>query len=131
MSKIKKILQILKRGEKNMIKVACYIRVSHQEQRLHGISLDAQKDKLLEYVEKHNLKLVEWYADEGVSGRKLIKRRPELQRMLHDAHAGKFDRILFIKLDRFFRSVAEYHEFMKKISPRWCPSPPPIPPVPV
>lgn len=100
-----------------MIKVACYIRVSHQEQKLHGISLDAQRDKLLEYAEKHNLKIVGWYADEGVSGRKLIKHRPELQRMLHDAHDRKFDRIIFIKLDRFFRSVAEYHECMKYIDP--------------
>lgn len=100
-----------------MIKVACYIRVSTQEQKLHGISLDAQKDKLKEYAEKHELKIVGWYADEGVSGRKLIKHRPELQRMLHDAHARKFDRILFIKLDRFFRSVAEYHECMKYIEP--------------
>ena len=100
-----------------MIKVACYIRVSTQEQKLHGISLDAQKDKLTEYAEKHNLKIVGWYADEGVSGRKLIKHRPELQRMLHDAHDRKFDRILFIKLDRFFRSVAEYHECMKYIDP--------------
>lgn len=98
-------------------KIACYIRVSTQEQKLHGISLDAQRDKLKEYAKKHNLKIVEWYEDEGVSGRKLIKNRPALQRMLHDAHAKKFDRIIFIKLDRFFRSVAEYHECMKYIDP--------------
>ena len=98
-------------------RVACYIRVSSQEQKLHGISLDAQTDKLTEYAKTHNLKIVEWYKDEGVSGRKLIKHRPELQRMLHDAKAKKFDRIIFIKLDRFFRSVAEYHECMKYIDP--------------
>ena len=102
---------------KKIERVAAYIRVSHQEQKLHGISLDAQKDKLKEYAEKHGLKIVEWYMDEGVSGRKLIKRRPELQRMIHDAEAGKFDRIIFIKLDRFFRSIAEYHECMKIIEP--------------
>ena len=100
-----------------LIRVACYIRVSHQEQKLHGISLDAQRDKLIEYAEKHGLKIVGWYEDEGISGRKLIKNRPALQRMLNDAQAGKFDRIIFIKLDRFFRSVAEYHECMKKIDP--------------
>lgn len=98
-------------------RVAAYIRVSTQEQKLHGISLDAQKEKLQEYAEKHNLKIVEWYMDEGVSGRKLIRRRPELQRMIRDAEAKKFDRIIFIKLDRFFRSVAEYHECMKRIEP--------------
>ena len=98
-------------------KVACYIRVSTEEQKLHGISLDAQRDKLKDYAAKHNLKIVEWYEDEAISGRKLIKNRPALQKMIKDAQDGKFDRIIFIKLDRFFRSVAEYHECMKLIDP--------------
>lgn len=102
---------------RKIVRVAAYVRVSTQEQKLHGLSLDAQKQKLQEYADKHGLKIVEWYLDEGVSGRKLIKRRPELQRMIRDAEAGKFDRIIFIKLDRFFRSVAEYHECMKRIDP--------------
>ena len=97
--------------------VAAYVRVSTQEQKLHGLSLDAQKMKLSEYAEKNNMKIVGWYVDEGVSGRKLIRNRPELQRMIQDAEKGKFERIIFIKLDRFFRSVAEYHECMKRISP--------------
>ena len=97
--------------------VAAYIRVSTQEQKLHGISLDAQVQKLTEYAEKNNMKIVEWYKDEGVSGRKLIRRRPELQRLIQDAQKGRFKRIIFIKLDRFFRSVAEYHECMKAIAP--------------
>ncbi|MBQ5655914.1 MAG: recombinase family protein [Bacteroidaceae bacterium] len=97
--------------------VAAYVRVSTQEQKLHGLSLDAQKMKLTEYAEKHNMRIVEWYVDEGVSARKLIRKRPELQRMIQDAEQRKFERIIFIKLDRFFRSVAEYHECMKRISP--------------
>lgn len=97
--------------------VAAYVRVSTTEQKLHGLSLDAQKMKLTEYAKEHNMKIVEWYIDEGVSGRKLIKNRPELQRMIQDAEQGKFERIIFIKLDRFFRSVAEYHECMKRIAP--------------
>lgn len=96
---------------------AAYIRVSTQEQKLHGLSLDAQRDKLKEYANSHGLKIVEWYEDEGVSGRKLIKNRPELQRMINDAKKKNFERIIFIKLDRFFRSMAEYHECMKLIDP--------------
>ncbi len=103
--------------EMKVERVVCYIRVSSEEQALYGISLDAQRHKLQEYADKNGLKIVEWYEDEGVSGRKLIRKRPALQRMLKDAQAGKFDRILFIKLDRFFRSVAEYHECMKIIDP--------------
>jgi DNA invertase Pin-like site-specific DNA recombinase len=98
-------------------RVAAYVRVSTQEQKLHGLSLDAQRMKLTEYAEKNNMRIVEWYVDEGVSGRKLIRRRPELQRMIQDAEKGEFDRVIFIKLDRFFRSVAEYHECMKRIAP--------------
>lgn len=98
-------------------RVAAYIRVSHQEQKLHGLSLDAQVMKLTEYAQKHDMRIVGWYRDEGVSGKKLIKHRPELQRMIQDAEAQNFERIIFIKLDRFFRSVAEYHECMKRIAP--------------
>ena len=97
--------------------VAAYVRVSSQEQKLHGLSIDAQKQKLIEYAEKHNLKIVEWYMDEGVSATRPIAKRPELQRMVHDARNGRFKRIIFIKLDRFFRSVAEYHACMKLIEP--------------
>ena len=97
--------------------VAAYIRVSTTEQKLHGLSLDAQKMKLKEYAKKNDMKIVAWYMDEGVSGRKVIKKRPELQRMINDAKKGDFERIIFIKLDRFFRSVAEYHECMKQIAP--------------
>lgn len=98
-----------------MERVACYVRVSTEEQRMHGISLDAQRDVLKRYCDENNLTIFDWYCDEGVSGRKLIKNRPELQRMIIDGENKKFTRILFIKLDRFFRSVAEYHECMKRL----------------
>lgn len=97
--------------------VAAYVRVSTAEQKLHGLSLAAQKSKIQQYADDNNMHIVEWYVDEGVSGRKLIRKRPELQRMIQDAEKGKFTRILFIKIDRFFRSVAEYHEAMKRIAP--------------
>ena len=97
--------------------VAAYVRVSTSEQKMHGISIDAQKQKLTEYAENHNMKIVDWYIDEGVSGAKPIAKRPELQRMVLDAEKGRFKRIIFIKLDRFFRSLAEYHEAMKRIDP--------------
>lgn len=96
--------------------VAAYCRVSTSEQK-HGLSIDSQKQKLTDYAEKHNMKIVEWYIDEGVSGMKPIAKRPELQRMIQDAEQGRFKRIIFIKLDRFFRSLAEYHEAMKRIEP--------------
>jgi DNA invertase Pin-like site-specific DNA recombinase len=97
--------------------VAAYVRVSTTDQKIHGLSIESQKQKLTEYAESHNMKIVDWYIDEGVSGRKPIAKRPELQRMVQDAEKGRFKRIIFIKLDRFFRSLAEYHEAMKRIEP--------------
>ena len=97
---------------------AAYVRVSKEEKlKKNGLSIEAQKQKLIEYAEKHNLKIVEWYVDEGVSATRPIAKRPELQRMVYDAQKGRFKRIIFIKLDRFFRSVAEYHACMKLIEP--------------
>ena len=93
--------------------VAAYVRVSTTEQKMHGISIESQKQKLTEYAENHHMKIVEWYIDEGVSGAKPIAKRPEMQRMLHDAEKGKFKRIIFIKIDRYFRSLAEYHTAQK------------------
>ena len=89
---------------------AAYVRVSKEEKlKKNGLSIEAQKQKLTEYAEKNNLKIVEWYVDDGISGRKPIAKRPELQRMIHDAQSGRFKRIIFIKLDRYFRSVQEYY----------------------
>lgn len=96
-------------------RTAAYVRVSSNEQKLRGLSPEAQRDALRRYAAEHNLLIVEWYEDLGVSGRKLIRKRPALQQMIKDAEAGHFDRIIFIKLDRYFRSVAEYYECQKRL----------------
>ena len=69
---------------------AAYVRVSSQEQKLHGLSIEAQKQKLTEYAESHNLKIVEWYIDEGVSATRPIAKRPALQRMGNDARLSSW-----------------------------------------
>lgn len=97
--------------------LAGYLRCSTSEQKINGLSIEAQKHLLEKYAEQHNCRIVRWYIDEGVSGTKLIAKRPALRQMGLDAQKGIFTRIVFIKLDRFFRSVPEYHEFMKMIDP--------------
>lgn len=94
-------------------RTAAYIRVSTAEQKLHGFSLDAQRETLKRYADTHDLEIVEWYEDEGISGRKEVRKRPALQRMMNDAEKEQFQRIIFIKLDRYFRSVGEYYACQK------------------
>lgn len=94
----------------NIKRAGLYIRVSHEEQVKDGFSLDAQKDNLIKYSKENNYKIVDIYADEGISARKSYKKRKEFMRLLNDVKAKKVDIILFIKLDRWFRNVAEYHK---------------------
>ena len=89
-------------------RVGLYGRVSTDEQALRGFSIEAQVDALQEYAKENNLKIVDVYLDEGISGAKPPLKRPDLQRLLNDVEAGKIDMILFTKLDRWFRSVKEY-----------------------
>ena len=97
----------------DIIRAALYIRVSTEEQVREGYSLDAQKAHLMEYAKKHEYSVVGLYADEGISARKTYKKRKAFMKLLSDVEAGKIDIILFIKLDRWFRSVADYYKIQE------------------
>lgn len=95
------------------MRVGIYIRVSTQEQAMKGLSLPAQKEALTEYAKAHKYTIVDYYEDEGVSAHQAYKNRPELMRLLGDVEKSKIDLILFIKIDRWFRSVGQYYEVQK------------------
>ena len=91
-------------------RAALYIRVSTDEQARHGYSLGAQKEDLEEYAKRHGYAIVDYYIDDGASARKRYTTRKELVRLLEDVKAGKIDLILFIKLDRWIRNIADYYK---------------------
>lgn len=99
----------------NMKRVALYVRVSHEEQVKHGISVDAQISALEAYSKANNYEVVKIYSDEGISARKSYKKRPALLKLISDCQQGKIDLILICKLDRFFRSVSDYYAVMEQI----------------
>ncbi|MFV0515798.1 MAG: recombinase family protein [Aminipila sp.] len=88
-----------------MKKIAIYIRVSTEEQKLEGYSLDAQKRTLIGWCKRNGHEVYHIYADEGKSG-KDIKHREQMQTMLEDAKQGLFDIILVWKLTRFTRNLS-------------------------
>ena len=98
-----------------MKKAALYLRVSTEEQRQNGLSIDTQKEALIEYCNKNGY-TYEIYNDAGLSARKSYKRRPELLRMLSDCQKGKIQLVLFTRLDRFFRSVSDYYECLAQMN---------------
>lgn len=94
----------------NVLRAGLYIRVSHEEQVLHGDSIRTQTDALEEYCRNNGIKVVKHYIDEGISAGKPLFRRPALKQLLDDVQAGKIDILLMTKLDRYFRSVPEYYK---------------------
>lgn len=93
-----------------ILRAGLYERVSTDEQAKYGFSIDTQVDALVEYCEKNNIRIVEHYCDDGVSGRKAASRRPGMSRLLEDVQDGKIDIVLFTRLDRWFRNVKEYYK---------------------
>ena len=83
-----------------MLRAGLYIRVSTEEQALHGYSLTAQREALTKYAQEHSYCIVDYYMDEGLSARKSFTKRKEFMRLLDDVKADRLDVILIIKLDR-------------------------------
>lgn len=85
--------------------VVGYVRVSTEQQADGGVSLDAQREKLLAYAKAMDLTLVEVVEDAGASAKTL--NRPGLRRALSFLEDGRADGMLVTKLDRLTRSVRD------------------------
>lgn len=98
---------------KNEIRnVAIYCRVSTEEQRKFGISVNDQKDSLTRYCKENKLKIYDYYIDEGVSAGTIAKRK-EFVRLLKDL--DNIDLIIFTKLDRFSRNVRDANNLLVEL----------------
>ena len=82
------------------------MRVSTEEQALHGFSLAGQEDALKNYCTALGYSVYKIYKDEGRSA-KDIKNRPAMVQMLADAEQKVFSAIFIYKLDRFSRSLKD------------------------
>lgn len=91
-------------------RAALYYRVSSEEQEKFGISLDAQRERLVEYAKENKLRIVGEFRDGGFSARKKWKSRPAFVSLIDAVKREEIDIILFIKLDRWFRNIADYYE---------------------
>ena len=80
----------------------CSVRVSTDDQRDNGYSIDSQLRMIKEYCEKNDYSIVDVYNDAGHSGKDLM--RPEMQRLLADIKSKKIDKLIAIKVDRLTRN---------------------------
>lgn len=91
-------------------RLACYPRVSTEEQKQRGLSIEDQAAALQAWADRNGIKNVTFYNDAGNSARKPYHKRPAMVRLLEDVRAGKIDLIIFTRLDRWFRNIAEYYK---------------------
>jgi len=82
-------------------RTALYARVSTTGS---GQSPEMQLRELRDYCERRGWQIAGEYVDTGISGAK--DRRPELDRLMADAHKRRFDVVAVWKFDRFARSVS-------------------------
>ena len=92
------------------IRLACYPRVSTEEQKMRGLSIEDQTVTLQAWADQHGIRDVTFYNDAGNSARKPYNKRPAMLQLLADVEAGKIDLIIFTRLDRWFRNIAEYYK---------------------
>jgi DNA invertase Pin-like site-specific DNA recombinase len=83
------------------IRVAIYARVSTVN---HGQDVTMQTRELRQFAEARGWQITGEYVDAGVSGAK--DSRPELNRLMADAHKRRFDVVCVWRFDRFARSVS-------------------------
>ena len=83
------------------MRAAIYARVSTSN---NGQSPEMQLREIGEYCERRGWAVAGEYVDVGISGTK--EKRPELDRLMADAHRRRFDVVIVWKFDRFARSVS-------------------------
>ncbi len=96
---------------------ALYVRLSMEEQEGDLTEkIRNQRELLLEYVrEKPEFQVVDIYCDNGCTGTNFD--RPQWQRLMEDAKAGKVNCIIVKDLSRLGRNYIEAGNYLEKIFP--------------
>ena len=85
-----------------------YTRVSSDEQRQKGYSLDFQYKELVEYCKKQGLTIVKHFTESHTAKK---PGRPEFNNMLDYAHKNKISNLVFLKNDRASRNPVDSAAF--------------------
>lgn len=96
------------------MKVAVYTRVSTSGQVEDGFSLEAQHDRLLEFVRLQGWELIRVYTDPGVSAKNLD--RPGVKEMIAGIKSGMFQAVIVHKLDRLTRNIGDLHGLVELVN---------------
>lgn len=94
--------------------MAAYCRVSSSsEDQLNSFA--AQNIHYTQYITEHDdWRLVDIYADEGITGTS-VEKREDFKRMLADSERGLIDRILVKSISRFARNTVDCLNYVRML----------------
>ena len=87
-----------------------YVRVSTEDQRTNGCSLDAQKARIAAFALATGRELDEVVIDAGQSAKSLA--RPGIACVLEGVKSGEIGTVIVLKLDRLTRSVRDLSDLL-------------------
>src|SRR5580704_18103027 len=99
-----------------LMKTVGYVRVSTDKQADHGVSLEAQAEKIRAMAVVHGTQLIDILVDGGESAKSL--NRPAMTRLLALVDAGEIEAVIIAKLDRLTRSVKDLCTLLERFSKR-------------
>ena len=84
-----------------------YLRVSTADQAEHGVSLDAQQERLTAYAIANGLEVAGILRESAISGTIPLADRPEGENLTQMVSSGQVRHVIALKLDRLFRSAVD------------------------
>lgn len=94
-------------------KIVAYLRLSREDGDDESSSITNQRKILSEYAEKNNIKIDEFYVDDGYSG--YTMERPDFNRLKEDLNNDEIDTIIVKDLSRLGRHNAKVQLFLENI----------------
>lgn len=92
------------------MRVVGYIRVSTDAQA-EKFGVEAQRKLIEGYCDTHDMEIIDWYEDTGVSGVK--ESRPQLDRLLYGSIGNPpVEAVIVAKSDRMARDIKLYYYYM-------------------
>jgi site-specific DNA recombinase len=87
------------------MKVGIYCRVSTEEQKKEGLSIQAQKHRCINYAKSKDWEIYSIYIDEAKTGSN--KERPAFKDLMNDLNIKKIEAVLVYKIDRLTRNLKD------------------------
>ena len=101
---------------KYTISAACYCRLSKDDENDGtSVSIETQQQILSDYCEKNQMKVFDFYSDDGFTGTNF--NRPDFIRMMSDVEKGLVNTIVVKDLSRFGRNYLEVGKYIEEVFP--------------